>query len=204
VAELHSCELFAGSCIVSSEVGLSNHYALRVWQFDGGQFNGVAMKGLTVALLEKSDANLADATLPARAAMAYVPEGISAEQKAALAAWAHANTTVKLGDADIKSTSLQAQITREKVTFSAGKDVVFKGGTPPACPVGGCGEMLWYQPRSETSSFVVDQLEESRIVEPQLALRWMDHGRRTLFVGLFGYPDLPVPALCGAAKTASL
>lgn len=202
--ELHSCELFAGSCIVSSEVGLPNHYALRVWQFDSGQFNGVAMKGLTVALLEKSDVNLADASLPARAALAYVPEGISAEQKTALAAWARANTTVKLSNTDIKSISLQAQITQEKVTFSAGKDMVFNGGTPAACSVGGCGEMLWYQPRSETSSFVVDQLGESRIVEPQLALRWMDHGRRTLFVGLFGYPDAPVPALCGAAKTASL
>ncbi len=204
VAELHSCELFAGSCVVSSEVGMANHYALRVWQFEGGQSGGVALKGLTVALLEKSDVNLADASLPARSAVAYLPEGISSEQKAVLTAWARANTTVKLGDADIKSSPLQAQIAQEKVTFSAGKDIVFNGGTPAPCPVGGCGEMLWYQPRSATSTFVVDEVGQSRIIEPQLALRWMDHGRRTLFVGLFGYPDRPVPALCGAAKTAAL
>lgn len=183
---------------------MQNHYALRVWQFDSGQLNGVPLTGLTVALLEKSDVNLADATKPARAVVAYLPTGISAEQKAALTAWARTNTTVKLGDADVKSVNLQTQIAEDKVTFFAGKDVVFNGGTPLACNVGGCGEMLWYQPRSETSSFVVDELGQSRIVEPRLSLKWTDHGRRTLFVGRFGYTDLPVPALCGAPKTASL
>jgi len=183
---------------------MANHYALRVWQFDSGQLNGVPLSGLTVALLEKSDVNLADATLPARAAVAYLPIGISPKQKAALTSWARANTTVKLTDVDVKLLPLHAGITEAKVTFSAGKDIVFTGGTPVACNVGGCGEMLWYQPRSETSSFVVDQLGESRIIEPHLAMQWMDHGRRTLFVGRFGYSDLPVPALCGAPNTIAL
>jgi len=204
VAELHSCELFAGGCVVNSESVALNHYALRVWQFDSGKLDGVSLAGLTVALLEKSDANLAEADLPARSALVYLPEGISAAQKAVLTSWARSQTAVKLGDADVKVAPLQVEVTESKVAFSAGKDVAFTGGTPPTCAVGGCGERLWYQPRSETSSFVVDQLNDSRIIEPHLALKWMDHGRRTLFVGRFGYPDLPVPALCGAPKTASL
>lgn len=204
LVELHSCELFAGSCVVSSEVGLQSHYALRVWQFDSGKFDNVALSGLTVALLEKSDANLAEADQPARDAVVYLPTGISAVQKAALTDWARANTTVKLTDAGVKQLPLQAQIADSKVSFSAGSDIVFTGGTPPVCNVGGCGERLWYEPRSETSSFVVDQLTESRVIEPLLSLRWMDHGRRTLFVARFGYPDQPVSAICGTPKTASL
>jgi hypothetical protein len=30
----------------------------------------------------------------------------------------------------------------------------------------------------------------------------MDHGRRTLFVGRFGDPEVTVPALCGAQTTS--
>jgi hypothetical protein len=91
-----------------------------------------------------------------------------------------------------------------EVRFSAGSEMAFAGEVPEACDVGGCGEMLWYQPRVAASSFVVDQLAQSRIVEPLLGLRWMDHGRRTLFVGRFGDPEVAIPALCGAPKTASL
>jgi hypothetical protein len=85
----------------------------------------------------------------------------------------------------------------EKVTFSAGGEIAFSGATPVACNVGGCGEMLWYEPRDAVSSFVVDELGQSRIVEPLLSLQWMDHGRQTLFVGRFGDPEVTVPALCG-------
>ena len=75
---------------------------------------------------------------------------------------------------------------------------------PAACDVGGCAEMLWYQPHVASTSFAVDQLGESHIVEPLLSLRWMDHGRKTLFVGRFGDPEPSIPGLCGAPVTASL
>ncbi|HVV71875.1 MAG TPA: hypothetical protein VHI52_10310, partial [Verrucomicrobiae bacterium] len=34
--ELHSCELYAGGCIVSSESTLGGRYMLRAWNFSGG------------------------------------------------------------------------------------------------------------------------------------------------------------------------
>jgi len=202
--ELHSCELFAGSCVVNSEVNQAGNYALRVWQFEQGAFNGVPMNGLTVALLEKSDENLADKG-SAQDAVAYLPPGLSAAQKTALLGWARQNTAAKLDDAHVKIAPLQTDFTDEQVSFSAGKDVTFAGGVPEVCNVGGCGEMLWYEPRVAYSSFVVDQLGQSNIVEPLLGLRWMDHGRKTLFVGRFGDPEVANPSgLCGAPKTASL
>jgi hypothetical protein len=196
-AELHSCELFAGSCVVNSEVNQPGNYALRVWQFDQGSFNGVPLRGLTVALLEKSDENLADKG-SASDAVAYLPPGLSPAQRSALLAWARQNTAAKLDDAHVKIAPLQTEFADQQVSFSAGKEITFAGGVTEVCNVGGCGEMLWYEPRVAYSSFVVDQLGQSSIVEPLLGLRWMDHGRKTLFVGRFGDPEVVIPGLCGA------
>jgi hypothetical protein len=186
--ELHSCELFAGSCIVSSEAESASNYVLRVWQFDRGSFKGTALNGLTVALLD-------------------LPPGLSPAQRSALLDWAREKTAATLTDSHVKVVPLEARLALEKVTFSAGSEIAFSGATPVACNVGGCGEMLWYEPRDAVSSFVVDELGQSRIVEPALSMQWMDHGRQTLFVGRFGDPEVTVPALCGepvVQRTASL
>ncbi len=203
-AELHSCELFAGGCVVSSEADVEGNYLLRVWQFDEGNFHGAPLRGLTVALLEKGGDNLAVAATRADDAVVYLPPGLSATQKSALLDWTREQTAAKIDDSRVRTAAQQAEIGPDNVRFSAGNDIAFTGAPPVNCDVGGCGEMLWYEPRSAASSFVVDQLGQSRIVEPLLSLKWMDHGRRTLFVGRFGDPETSPAPLCGAAQTASL
>jgi hypothetical protein len=204
-AELHSCELFAGPCVVNSEVNQAGNYQLRVWQFDAGLMGDVSLQGLTVALLEKSaeDQNLAERGR-ASDAVAYLPPGLTPAQRAALLAWARLNTAARLDDAHVKIAPIAMAIAGQQVKFSAGTEMTFAGDIPTPCPPGGCGEFLWYQPRVAASSFVVDQLGQSNIVEPLLGLHWMDHGRKTLFVGRFGYPAVNIPGLCGAPQTASL
>ncbi len=184
--------------MVSSEADLAGNYVLRVWTFEQGAFQRVPLQGLTLALLEKGGENLAVLKNGADKAVAYLPPGISPAQRDALLAWARQSTAAKLDDAHVKIAPLQSDFTPDKVSFSAGKDITFSGGTPAVCEVGGCGEMLWYDPRSPASSFAVDQLGQSRIIEPLLSVQWMDHGRRTLFVGRFGDPEVTVPPLCGA------
>jgi hypothetical protein len=184
---------------------MGTSYALRVWQFDHGALNGVALNGLTVALLEKSEqGNLADRG-NASDAVAYLPPGLSPAQCAALLAWARQSTAAPLDDAHVKIAPLQTNFSGQQVSFTAGTNVAFAGDVAPPCTDGrNCGEMLWYHPRIASTNFVVDQLGQSKIVEPLLSLQWSDHGRRTLFVGRFGDPEVAIPALCGAPKTASL
>lgn len=190
--------------MVNSEVDQPGNYVLSAWQFESGTLQGIPLRGLTLALLEKSDQNLADAGTRAHDAMVYLPPNLTPAQRSALLAWARQNTAAKLDEAHVKIAPLQVSLAEDKTCFSAGSEIIFTGGTPTACNVGGCGEMLWYQPRSRATSFTVDELGQSRIIEPALSVRWMDHGRRTLFVGRFGDPEPTIPALCGAAKTASL
>jgi hypothetical protein len=200
---MHSCEVLAGPCVVNSEVDQAGNYQLRIWRFDSGIFGNVPLRGLTVALLEESDKNLADHGA-ASEAVVYLPQGLSASQRSALIAWAQENTAATLDKTHVKVAPLQIRFADKQVSFSAGPEMTFAGNIPEACNVGGCGEMLWYQPRIAASSFVVDQLDQSRIEEPLLSLHWRDHGRKTLFVGRFGDPEVSIPGLCGAPKTVSL
>src|SRR5881409_3186914 len=72
--ELHSCELYAGGCVVSSEATLGGRYMLRAWNFSGGQFANTDLAGLQVALLESSPDNLAASKTTADRAIIYLPQ----------------------------------------------------------------------------------------------------------------------------------
>ncbi len=183
--------------MVNGEADQEGNYLLRAWRFDSGSLAGAPLKGLTVALLEKGDKTLALPKNPATDAVAYLPPGLTPAQRAALLTWARQNTTATLEESRIKVAPLDMEISKDQVRFSAGKELTFDGATPEPCGLTGCGEMLWYEPRGGASSFVVDQLGQSRVIEPLLSLQWLDHSRKTVFVGRFGDPEPTVPALCG-------
>src|SRR5215470_915111 len=85
--EVHSCELYAGGCVVSSEATLGGRYMLRAWNFSGGNFAGSDLAGLQVALLESSPDNLAASKSTAERAVVYLPQSATASQRKALLAW---------------------------------------------------------------------------------------------------------------------
>src|ERR1043166_4001923 len=87
LVELHSCELFAGGCVVSSEATLGGRYMLRVWSFNSGSASGTDFAGLQVALLQASSQNIAAAGANFGRAVVYLPDSASAAQHQALLAW---------------------------------------------------------------------------------------------------------------------
>ena len=50
VLELHSCELYAGGCVISSQATLEGRYLLTAWKFTGGRFRGIDLAGLQAAV----------------------------------------------------------------------------------------------------------------------------------------------------------
>src|SRR5262249_8372380 len=87
LVELHSCELYAGGCTVSSEATLGGRYLLRAWNFSDGKFNGTDLAGLQVVVLEAGKENLAADKVGTEQAMVYLPSGGSAAQRDVLMAW---------------------------------------------------------------------------------------------------------------------
>jgi hypothetical protein len=185
--EVHSCELYAGGCVVSSEATLGGRYMLRAWNFSGGRFAGTDLGGLQVALLESSSDNLAASRTVAEHGVVYLPQGATSAQRKALLAW------VKSTAPELKAAKLQTRVAALRLeksengyAFSAGDTISISASTSAACGMGSCGEELWYTPRSTTTVFTVVANRSSHVSEPWLKLKWDDAGKRSVFLAKFG------------------
>ena len=205
--ELHSCEVYAGPCVVSSESPQEGRYMARAWEFTGGNFSGTDFTGLQLAVLQASPDNLADTDSKSGDAVVYLPKSATQSQRTALLAW------LKSSQADFHPTKLETRIVPLQFTksekgyvFTAGKFLQVKTAPLSQCGMGNCGETLWYQPRAQTSLFTVVVNSGSKVSEPMLKLRWEATGNRDIFLARFGQSvpakDLYVSLseLCGPSQ----
>jgi hypothetical protein len=185
--ELHSCQLYIGGCIASSESPQDGRYLLRVWNFAGGSHTGIALRGLQVALLETSDENLAFRETNPNAAMAYLPQSATPAQTTALLDWLR-STNPELAHLKLLTRTVSMRLSSERgvVSFVAGNSLQMEVRPFQSCGLVSCGESLWYTPRSSTISYTVGITSKSVVNEPTLALRWIDHGKNNVFEGRFG------------------
>jgi hypothetical protein len=185
--ELHSCELYAGGCIVSSEATLGGRYMLRAWDFSGGAYRGTDLAGLQLAVLQFSSQNLASPEAEPGQAVVYLPEAATASQRAALLGW------LKSNQAELDAKHLQTRVVPLRFTknpsgysFAAGSIISVETAPLEACQTGGCGEALWYTPRTASTLFTVAVDRASQVNEPLLKLKWTDAGKRNVFLARFG------------------
>ena len=207
--ELHSCQLYIGGCIASSESTLDGKYLLRVWSFTGGAHGGVPFNGLQVALLETSDENLAfKNTIPSDSVI-YLPSTASPAQAVALADW------IKASDPELSHAHVRTRVvpmtlahSRSGVSFMAGNVLQFKTASFEPCGLTSRGESLWYTPRFAVSRYTVGVSERLMVREPLLALTRIDHGKSNVFEGSFGgsqtaqAPFEPITHVCAAPERA--
>ena len=187
VFELHSCELYAGGCVVSSEEPMDGRYMFQAWNFSGGDFRGVSFAGLKLAVLQASSANLAAENTGADRAVIYITEQASAAQREALVGWVKENLPeIKKAHVETRMVPLQFEKTAVGYQFSAGKYVVVNTDSLESCDKGNCGESLWYSPRTPSTAFTVAINRSSRVEEPLLQLKWNDAGKRSIFLAKFG------------------
>ena len=205
--ELHSCELFAGGCVVSSEATLNGRYMVQAWNFTGGSFAGCELAGLQVAVLHASSQNLAFDKALSEQAIIYLPEKASAKQRKALEAWASSKAADSHTRIQTRVVPLKFTKSAEGYTFTAGKVISVTAASPSLCESGGCGEELWYTPRVTTSVFTVAVDRSTRVKEPLLKLNWRDSGKRCIFLARFGEASsapntfLTSGDLCGPTET---
>jgi hypothetical protein len=185
--ELHSCELYAGGCIVSSESTLEGRYMLRVWSFTGGTFSGANLAGLQLAVLQASTDNLAAPGSATGSAVVYLPASATSSQRSALLDWLKSSQPdFRPGEVQSRIVPMQFESAQNGCSFSAGEFVSVKTVPRESCETGACGEALWYAPRAATSVFTVAVDRHSKVVDPFLKLAWSDAGKHSVFLGKFG------------------
>jgi hypothetical protein len=185
--ELHSCQLYIGGCIASSEATQDGHYLLRAWSFSGGSYDGTLLRGQTVALLEVADQNLASKGVQPTEYMIYLPQSADSVQSETLLHWLKAtNSEVSHTKLRTRTVPMEFIHSGSSVSFSAGDFVHIETRPLEPCGLISCGESLWYTPRSTMTSYTVGVTSKATISEPALALRWIDHGKNNIFEGRFG------------------
>src|SRR5690348_5046026 len=139
--ELHSCELFAGGCVVSSQATLDGRYMLQAWDFTGGSFAGVDRAGLQMALLQSATQNLAAETASPDQAVVYLPEKASSSQRKALLAWLKTSQP-KFNTFHFKSKVASLRFAKDGAacSFRAGDGIRVNTASLESCEKGGCGE----------------------------------------------------------------
>jgi len=196
--ELHSCEVYAGGCVVSSEAMQSGRYMLRAWSFTGGQFAGSDLSGLQVALLQLSDDNLAAPGTDSGRAVLYLPEKATAAQRDALAAWLKSSQPgFHPASVSIRIVPIRFESRDGNCLLAAGNSVFVRTSPFQRCENFTCGESLWYQPRSAATAFTVAVDQSSRVSEPLLQLTWTDSAKRNVFQARFGESDSAHPLFVG-------
>jgi hypothetical protein len=208
VLELHSCELYAGGCIVSSEATLGGRYMLRAWNFAAGSFQGTDLAGLNLAVLQSSSDNLAEPNAQSGSVIVYLPSNATSSQRQALLAWVRSSQTDLKASANLQTRLAPIEFAKTETGYAltAGEFVCVKTAPLETCASGACGESLWYTPRAQISVFTVAVDRSSKVHEPLLQLKWAEAGRRSIFLGKFG-EDTPgqnlyvsSAELCGAGR----
>jgi hypothetical protein len=192
LVELHACEVYTGGCTASAQATLGGRSMLRLWNFENGAHNGVDLSGLQVAALQVADKNLAFSDTQPSAAVIYLPAEATDLQRQTLLSWLKANNPEIATARLVEKVAPIAYAQKDsRISLRVGKEIALQTRALASCDRGGCGESLWYQPRSKTGNFTVLVNEKSSVDEPALSLMWKDHTAKSVFFARFGDDSKP-------------
>jgi len=191
--ETRSADVWTGPCVANGEVNLAGDQAILAWRVTKGDWNGVALDGLSVVGVVKAGATLGDPytnPYPAKTVM-IVDEKATAEQQKALVGFAQTmagellNNVVRVEVAPIK-----VEVSRDGHHY--GKTFVRAGnlaGIETRALNGKdhlCGnEDIFYQPLTPMMHSMPAVAELDEYTGPSLGVSWTLHGKRSAFVGSF-------------------
>jgi hypothetical protein len=110
--EARSCDVYTGPCFANSQAGLAGREALMAWKVDAGQWKGVRLNGLGVAVVLNAESTLGeDGVFPMTAgeikSVILVDQRANAQQRDALIDFVRSAATNVIGDVQtVKSVPL--------------------------------------------------------------------------------------------------
>jgi hypothetical protein len=191
--ETRSADVWTGPCVANGEVNLVGDQAILAWRVTKGDWNGVALDGLSVVGVVKAGATLGDPytnPYPAKTVM-IVDEKATAEQQKALVGFAQTmagellNNVVRVEVAPIKMEVSRDGHHYGKTFVRAGK---LAGIETRALSSKDhlCGnEEVFYQPLTPMMHSMPAVAELDQYTGPSLGVSWTVHGKRSAFVGSF-------------------
>jgi len=189
--ETRSADVYTGPCFANSEVNLVGNEAILAWHVEDGSWDGVPLRGLTVAAAVRANATLGDpygSPYPAKAVL-LVDEQATPKERAALASFARHMGGELLRDANqVIATPMEMVVNHEhhgSASLRAGHCATVQtralGGQDHVCG----NEVTYYPPLTQTTHSMAAVALTDSWDGPGLGESWDLHGQRSAFVGTF-------------------
>jgi len=189
--ETRSADVYTGQCFANGEVNLVGNEAILAWRIQDGSWNGVDLKGFTVAAAVHAKATLSDPyadPYPARSVL-LVDDQANPQQQAALAAFARHMGGKLLDNADqVLPVQMELVVNHERhgvAMLRAGRFATVQtrslNDTDHLCG----NEETFYPPLTQLAHSMPAVALTDKYRGPGLGVDWESHGKRSAFVGTF-------------------
>ena len=190
--EVRSCDVYTGSCVANSEMGLSGREGMLVWNIRHGAWKGTALDGLSVIAVVQTDDTLGDVKYQPRAgrAVLIVDASASQAQRDALVDFAKTQARSVIGSVvSVKTVSVEVAMGK----CASGSCASVKAGDlveiSTRC-LGGkdhlCGnEENYYPPLTKVQDALSAYTELAAFRGEGLNATWEMTGKRSAYVATF-------------------
>ncbi len=190
--EVRSCDIYTGSCVANSEMGLSGREGMMVWSVRKGAWKGIPLDGLTVMAVLRTDNTLGDMRYEPREGQAVliVDRRANAYQHEALVDFAKASAgSLVKSVAAVRSEAIETALG----TCSSGSCARVKAGDlveiSTRC-LGGkdhlCGnEENFYPPLTDVDHPLSVYTELASYKGSDLNVTWELTGKRSAYIAAF-------------------
>jgi len=189
--ETRSADVYTGQCFANGEVNLVGNEAILAWHVQSGSWNGVPLKGFTVAAAVRANGTLGDpyeSPYPAKAVLLVDDQATPQQQEALVNFAKHMGGELLKNVEQVIPTPMELAINGEHhgaALLRAGKFA-----TVQTRSIGDhdhlCGnEVTFYPPLTETSHSMPAVALSDVYSGPGLGVSWDYHGKRSAFVGAF-------------------
>jgi hypothetical protein len=191
--EARSCDVYTGPCFANSQVGLAGREALMAWKVDDGQWKGVNLCGLGVAVVLNAESTLGeDGVFPMAAgeikSVILVDQKANKQQHAALVDFARHSAKGVLGKVQtVKSVplSLSNDHLAGKGVFKAGDLAAIETRALQKSDRCCSNESCYYQPLSKVDNSSPAYAKTLKYTGDGLDSQWELHNIRSAMLATF-------------------
>lgn len=191
--ESRSCDVYTGPCFANAEMDLAGKEAVMAWLIEDGNWNGVDLAGLSVAVVASSEKTMGDTGVFKMQAgrirsVILVDERATSEQRDSLAAFARhsaAEFTKEVTQIIAAPMTLENDHVAGAGTFRAGQLAKIE---TRALKKGDCvctNETVFYQPLTKVENAHPAFARTMSYTGTGLDVKFTTHEKRSAFLGTF-------------------
>lgn len=193
--ESRTCDVYTGPCFANAEIGQAGREALMAWSIDKGEFNGVDLSGLKVAMAIRGKDTLGFGggltfnPHPIKS-VAIVDHRATSQQREALVAFAQKHLGEAAGEivrVDVAPIEMSVDYVDNVGKLKVGNFAEIVTRKLKDCDCVCTNEVVFYPPLSDVEDYTPALNIKNRYGGKGLGVRWSNPQTRSSFLATFAY-----------------